>query len=149
MREHPGVLPVALDMVKNRAISAGVRYCSVVALVNGAKPVHVPELLAALDRADPLHMTLLDMIGAIIDETQIPTVLPLMLRENAMLSAAYYHFRQFKSREAVLKTLQYFIEHPNDLNTIRAEGYVEPILELLPSSLTRRLQRSVQISLRP
>jgi hypothetical protein len=131
MREHPDVIPVALDVVKNRGMGSNIRYCAIVALANGGKPAHVPELLATLDRADPLHMNLLDMIGAIIDETQIPTVLPLMLRENAMLSAAYYHFREFKSRKALFNTLQYFIDHPNDLNTIRAEGYVEPILELL------------------
>lgn len=75
------------------------------------------------------------MIGAIIDEPQIPTVLPLIFHENAMLTAAYYHCREFKSREAFLQTLRYFVEHPDDLNTIRAEGYVEPIFELLPNVL--------------
>src|SRR4051812_26997460 len=49
-----------------------------------------------------------------------------------MLSAAYYHFREFKSRESLVQTLRYFVEHPNDLNTIRAEGYVEPIFEQIP-----------------
>jgi hypothetical protein len=132
MRERPEVLPVALDVVKNRNLGVNLRYCAVAALVNVGKPVHVPELLAVLDPADPLYINVLDMTGAIIDEAQIPTMLPLMFRENAMLSAAYYHFHEFKSREALFQTLHYFVDHPNDLNTIRAEGYVEPIFERLP-----------------
>lgn len=132
MREHPEVLPIALDVVKNKNLGVNFRYCAVAALVNVGKPVHVPELLAVLDAADPLYVNILDMIGAIIDEAQIPTMLPLIFRENTMLSAAYYHFHEFKSREALRQTLRYFVDHPSDLNTIRAEGYVEPIFERLP-----------------
>jgi hypothetical protein len=135
MRAHPQVLPVALEIVKNRGLGVNLRYCAVAALVNVGTPAHVPELLAALDRDDPLHINFLDMIGAIIDESQIAEMLPLIFRENAMLSAAYYHFREFKSRESLLQTLRYLVAHPNDLNTIRAEAYVEPIFELLPTFL--------------
>jgi len=135
MRTHPQALAVALDVVKNKRLGVDLRYCAVVALVNVGTPAHVPELLAALDREDPLHMNFLDMIGAIIDEPQISTVLPLIFRENAMLSATYYHFQQFKSREALLQALRYFVAHPNDLNVIRTETYVEPIFELLPDFL--------------
>ncbi len=139
MRSHPQVLPVALDVVKNRRLGVDLRYCAVVALVNVGMPAHVPELLAALDREDPLHMNFLDMIGAIIGEPQIPEVLPLIFRENAMLSATYYHFHEFKSREALLQTLRYFVDHPNDLNAIRTETYVEPIFERLPALLDREV----------
>ena len=96
---------------------------------------HVPELLAVLEENDDLHMNLLDVIGAIIDESQLNTLLPLIFREDAMLSATYYHFRELKSREALVQTLRYFIAHTHELNVIRAEGYVEPIFELLPQFL--------------
>jgi hypothetical protein len=58
------------------------------------------------------------MLGAIIDESQINLVLPFIFHENAMLSAAYYHFRQFGSRAALVAMLRYFLEHPNDLNIV-------------------------------
>jgi hypothetical protein len=131
IKEYPEVLPVALDVVKNTKLGVEIRYCAIAALVNVGGPEHVAELLEALDHEDPLHVNFLDMIGAIIDESQIDTVLPLILRENAMLSAAYYHFREFKSRAALVAMFRYFLDHPGDLNTIRAEGYVEPVFELL------------------
>jgi hypothetical protein len=132
IRERPEVLPIALSIVKDRNLGVGIRYCAIVALVNAGSSRHVPELLAVLDPQDPLHMNFLDMVGALIDESQIHAVLPLILRENAMLSAAYYHFRALTSRDALIQTLRYFREHPNELNIFRAESYIEPILELLP-----------------
>jgi hypothetical protein len=129
---RPEIIPKALGIVKDRSLADGIRFCAVLALVNAGNPRHVPELLAMLDPKDPLHINLLDMIGALIDESQIHTVLPLILRENAMLSSTYYHFREFKSRDALIQTLRYFPEHASALNTIRAEGYIEPIMELLP-----------------
>ena len=46
-----------------------------------------------------------------------------------------YHFRSIESRGPYSRRFKYFVEYPNDLNTSRAEGYVEPILELLPKFL--------------
>src|SRR5215471_14620930 len=125
------VVSIALRIVKDRTLGVGIRHCAVLALVNAGTPRPVPELLAVLDRSDPLHLNLLDMIGALIDESQIRTVLPFILRENATLSATYYHFQKLKSRDAIIQTLRYFLEHPNELNIIRAESYIEPIIELL------------------
>jgi hypothetical protein len=132
MSENADVVTSTLEVVKDRTLGVDLRYCAVIALVNVGKPRHVPDLLAALDREDPLHTNYLDMLGAIIDESQINLVLPFIFHENAMLSAAYYHFRQFASRAALVAMLRYFLEHPNDLNTYRAESYVEPVIELLP-----------------
>ncbi len=129
---RPEVPSIALSIIKDRSLGEDIRYCAVVALVHAGASRHVPELLAMRDPVDPIHVNLLDMIGAIIDESQIPAVLPLILRENAMLSATYYHFRELKSRDALIQTLRYCRDHPNDINTIRAEGYIEPIFELLP-----------------
>jgi hypothetical protein len=129
--KHPDALSTALEIVKTKSLGIGIRQCAILALVNVGTPRHVPELLAMLEPSDPLHMNFLDMVGALIDESQIKTLLPLIFRENAMLSATYYHFRELKSRDALLQTLQYFIPHASELNVIRAEAYVEPIFELL------------------
>lgn len=128
----PDVLPIALGTVKDRSLGVDIRWCAVVAVVNAGSPCYVPVLMAGFDPKDPLRMNFLDMIGALIDESQIQSVLPLILRENAMLSSTYYHFRELKSREALIQTLRYFLDHPNELNMIRTEGYIQPILELLP-----------------
>jgi len=132
MRETAEVLPIALAVVKDRALGVDLRYCAVIALVNVGKPQHVAELLPNLNREDPLHTNFLDMLGSIVDESQIHLLLPFIFHENAMLSSAYYHFRQFKSRDALVAMLHYFLEHPNELNTYRAEAYIEPVIELLP-----------------
>jgi hypothetical protein len=139
--KHPDALPIALDVVKTKSLGIEIRQCAILALVNVGAPRHVPELLAMLEASDPLHMNFLDMVGALIDESQIKILLPLVFRENAMLSAAYYHFREFKSREALVQTLQYFVAHANELNIIRAEAYVEPIFELLPRFFDAEIAR--------
>jgi hypothetical protein len=109
-----------------------VRQCAVLALVNVGAPRHVPQLIAIFDRTDVLQVNLLDMVGALVDETQIATLLPFILRENAMLSATYYHFREFKSREALVEVVRYLIVDANEVNVIRAETYLDPILDLIP-----------------
>jgi hypothetical protein len=130
-RSH--IVPIALAIVNDRTLGTDIRYCAIAALVNSGTPACVSELLAALDSKDQLYINILDTIGALIDESQIPTVLPLLIRENAMLSAAYYHFRELKTREALVQVLLYFLAHPDHLNVIREEAYVEPVLELLPT----------------
>jgi len=139
--EHPDALSIALDIVKDKSLSVQIRQCAILALVNVGTPRHVPKLLAILETGDPLHMNFLDMVGALIDEAQIKTALPLVLRENAMLSANYYHFREFTSRDALIQTLQYFVAHANEVNVIRAEAYVEPIIELLPQFFAAEIAR--------
>lgn len=132
--KQPNVTPLAAGIVQNRGLNSNVRYCAIVALINMGASSLVPQLMDFLDRNDddPLQINLIDMIGALASESQLQLVLPRILRENAMLSAAYYHFREMKSREALVEILLYFTDNPSDLNAIRAEGYVEPILELLP-----------------
>ena len=128
---HAGVVSLAMETLLNRQRSAASRMAAVLALVNSGTSVLVPRLLEIVDPADPLHINIVDLIGALTDETQLALTLPIILRTNAGLSAAYYHFRELKSREALLAVLHFFLEHPNDLNSIRADGYVEPIFKLL------------------
>jgi len=131
VRGHVEVVPLAIEILSDRARSPGARMSAVLALVNSGSPALVPKLLELVDGADPLHINIVDLLGALTDETQLAITLPVILRTNAGLSATYSHFREVKSRVALIEVLRYFLNHPNDLNSIRAEGYVEPILKLI------------------
>jgi hypothetical protein len=132
VRGHVEVVPLAMEILSDRARSPGARMAAVLALVNSGSPAVVPKLLELAEGPDPLHINIVDLLGALTDETQLAITLPVILRTNAGLSATYYHFRELKSRVALIEVLRYFLNHPNDLNSIRAEGYVEPILKLIP-----------------
>ena len=132
VRGDPGVVPLAMDIVSNRGKNPRSRMAAVMALVNSGSSALVPRLLEIAQADDPLNMNIVDLIGALTDETQLDLTLPVIIRTNATLSATYYHFRELKSRATVIAVLRFFLEHPNDLNSIRAKGYVEPILRLIP-----------------
>jgi hypothetical protein len=132
LRGSTSVLPEALAVFKDQTLDLGFRQCGILAVLRAGNAALVPELLSALDRADPLYNELLDVIGSLCDESQIASVLLLLLETGNILSSAFYHFREFRSREAVLAMLDYFVARPHDLNVIRADGYLEPLLRLLP-----------------
>ena len=132
VRKNLKILPVGFAILENKGLDTSLRFCGLLALLNSGSPELIPELMPLLDPNDPLEINILDLIGALCDERQIPTVLPLMLDANAMLANAFYHFREFTSRDALLQVLRYFVNFPQDLNTIRAGGYVSPILAMIP-----------------
>jgi hypothetical protein len=132
VRGYTGAVSLAMGILSDRGRSTGARMAAVLALVNSGTPALVPKLLELVDGGDPLHINIVDLIGALTDEAQIALTLPIILRTDAGLSSTYYRFRELKSREALISVLRFFLEHPNDLNSIRAEGYVEPILKLIP-----------------
>jgi hypothetical protein len=132
IRGRRDVVPLAMEVLADRKRSSGLRVSAILALVNSGGIALIPTLIDLLDPADSLHINIVDLIGALADETQMETVLPILLRTNAGLSAAYSHFRELKSRAALIAVLQYFLTHPGDLNSLRVEGYVEPILKLIP-----------------
>jgi hypothetical protein len=131
LRPHPDIVRIALDIVRDCTLDLNFRQCAVLALRKAGGPALVPELAAFLDHSDPLHEEILDSLGTLCDESQIPRVLPLLLAAGGILSASFYHFREFRSRQAVLAMLDYFRANPHDLNVIRAEGYLEPLVNLL------------------
>ena len=57
----------------------------------------IPALVEAIDPHDRLHLSLVDCIGALTDAATIPTVLPLLLATDAMVSSAFYRFQQLRS----------------------------------------------------
>jgi hypothetical protein len=131
LRGSAAVLPEALAILKDRTLDLGFRQCGILAVLRAGSSALVPELLSGLDRADPLYNEILDAIGSLSDESQMSLVLPLLLETGSILSSAFYHFREFRSREAVLAMLDYFVARPNDLNVIRVDGYLEPLLKLI------------------
>jgi hypothetical protein len=130
--KRPEVLPVALPIMKDQTRGTAIRQCAIISVVNAGTAAHVPELLAALTDGDPIRRDFVDAIGALADAAQLPMVLPLILRTDAVLSATYYHFRELRSREALVAMLQDLAREPQEFDRIRAKGYVEPILDTLP-----------------
>jgi hypothetical protein len=127
------VLPTALAKALDRDSDFGLRHSGVVAVVNAGSRENVPELLAGLNKEDPAYLNVLNAACSLVDETQFDEVFPLMFSENAMLSSTFYHFRELRSREILVKTLTYFERHIDQLNSTRPGAYVEPILQLLPN----------------
>lgn len=126
------IVPLAMEILSDRARSNSVRTCAVLGLVNSGTPKLVQKLIGILEDEGPLQINIADLVGALADESNLDVVLPVILQTNAGLGATYSRFHQLKSREALIAVLQYFCAHPGDLNSIRAEGYVEPILKLIP-----------------
>jgi hypothetical protein len=137
------VVPIALNKAMDRSANLGLRYAGVVALVNAGSPKEVPEILSGLDKSDPAYLNILDAACSLVDETQFELVFPLMFAENAMLSSTFHHFRELQSRQALVNTLRYFLKHIEQLNSMRAGGYVEPILQLLPRYFDKEIAQIV------
>src|ERR1039458_4177625 len=89
------------------------------------------RMFSAALTATTLRINVLDVAGALCSEDQFELILPLIVRDNAMLSSTYYHFREFRTKSALLNVLRYFGYHPNELNSYHAGSYVEGILGLI------------------
>jgi hypothetical protein len=131
LRGLPEVVPAALAILEDANLDASFRLCAVLALMKSGGPDVVPRLIALLQPSDPLYLEILDCAGALSDESQISSVLSIMLSTDGFPSASVSRFREFTSREAVTETLRYFAGRPGDLNKIRAGAFAEPILKLL------------------
>ena len=132
LSRDPSVVDVALPIVIDRSKDDALRLCAISALENAGDHRLVDTLIENLNKDDPFHMQVLDCIGALTEPNQLPRVLPLLLSTDTVLSAAYYHFYEWRSREAVVETLQVLIDDPAGiLSHIRAGTYVEPLLRLL------------------
>jgi hypothetical protein len=126
--KRPETVPIALEILKDQARGAAIRQCAVIAIVNAGAATNVPELLEVIRDDDPIRINVIDAIGALADAAQLPEVLPLILRTNAGLSSTYYHFRELRSREALVAVLDYLARYPRELDSIHAEGYLKPIV---------------------
>jgi hypothetical protein len=143
VRGRADIASLAMEILSDPARSNGLRLCAIIALVNSGGSELVPRLIEILDRGGPQEINIADLVGALADETNLDDVLPVILRTDAGLSATYSRFRQLKSREALVAVLRYFLDHPDELNSIRAEGYVEPILKLIPQQWDDEIARLI------
>jgi hypothetical protein len=128
----PTIEQEAMAALLDRQADEQLRRCALYALINTGDSKLIPELLAFASKDDPLYTNILDLIGAVCDETQIRLVLPLIVEADSLLSNSFYHFREFRSHDALLAVLRFFVGRPEELSWVRGEGYVAPIIKLLP-----------------
>ena len=132
LRQNSEAVRVALGIAVDRHREDSIRYCAFRTLMNAGGPEHVSELVAALDHDDKQYENMLDTIGALADESLISEIMPQLIRTQSLLSNAFYHLRNLDSREAVVAVLMFAIQSSHDFDSIRAEGYLEPIVKLIP-----------------
>jgi hypothetical protein len=135
------IVPFALAIAKETQRADPLRSAAIIALVNSADYRAIDELIAVLKPDDTFHISLADVIGSLARHQDIPKVMPILTRTNAMLSAAYYHFREFHSREAVYVTLEYLHDNPREFEARRVDAYLDPIIEQIPEFWDERLEK--------
>ena len=130
-------LPLAIDGSRNDPL----RLCALRALANVGGPHLVDALIENLQEADPLHDHVLDCIGALTESDQLRRVLPLLLGTETMLSAAFYHFRELRSRDAVIETLRILISDPATSDRTQIDAYLKPIVEALRENMDEEVEK--------
>jgi hypothetical protein len=132
MAERSEVLDAALPIALDTGRSDVLRYSAIVAIMNGGSSEHVDRILAVLDRADPYYEQLIECAAMLVAPEEIEKVLPHILATNTMLSAAFSRFSELRGRSAVVSVLEYLAAHPDVLDSIRAEGYLNPVIHAIP-----------------
>jgi len=126
------VVPVALRLATEHRNASTLRYSAIIALINAADNRVIDDLFAFADPTDTYYINVLDTIGSICAPADIPGVLPLLRSTNAMLSSAFYHFREFTSREALVAAIDYATANPSTLDGYELDSYLEPLFDLIP-----------------
>ena len=126
-----GVVDRALPIAVEQSHPQLFRESAISAVATVGDSSLIPALVDALDPNDQLHLTLVDCIGALTDAATIPTVLPLLLDTDALVSSAFYRFQQLHSREAVDALLAFLAETPTAVNSIRFGSYGDPLWEAM------------------
>jgi adenylate kinase family enzyme len=134
-RKDPNVKPKALPLVLATTDASPVRHSAIIALILLEDASVLDSLLGAVNTADPFHAQLLDCIGTLATPDNLSTVLPLILSTQTGLSATFYHFEELRSRDAVLAVLRYLEAKPDTLNSIRADGYLKPIIRSMRNTM--------------
>ena len=95
------VVGVALTIALNQNHPQLLRESAISTVAAAGDASLIPALVNTLDTNDQLELSLIDCIGALTDPASIPTVLLLLLKTDAMVSSAFYRFRELRSRGAV------------------------------------------------
>jgi hypothetical protein len=125
------ILDVALPIALDRTYAQLLRESAISAVAATADASMIPTLAGALDPDDPLRLSLVDCIGALTDAASIPTVLPILIATDAMVSSAFYRFRELRSCDAVEVFLAYLLANPTVVGASRLSSYTDPLWEAM------------------
>jgi hypothetical protein len=129
---RPEALATSVELATDRSRGDTVRYSAIVAISNAGDAAQVPPLVAALNPEDPLSINLADCIGSLANETNLASILPILIGTNSALSLTYQRMRDLRTREALSVVLDFLTDSPRYVNAGRAEMYLKPILRLIP-----------------
>lgn len=130
------IVPQALQLATAHRNASSLRYSAIVALINANDHAPLNDLFAFAQQTeqtgqnDPYHIHIVDAIGSLCAPQDFPIVLPLLKITNAGLSAAYYRFRELRSRDALTAALDYLTNHPETLEDYHLDSYLLPLLDL-------------------
>ena len=123
---------VAFRLATEHRDASGLRYSAIVALINAAGNRIIDDLIAFADPSDKYYINLIDAIGSLCSPADFPRVLPLLRSTRAGLSSAFYHFREFTSKEALIAAIDYVTANPDTLDGYDLDAYLEPLFDLIP-----------------
>ena len=121
-------LPIAFDITRSEAL----RESAFGAIAAGGTAALIPTLLQHQNQTDPLNLTLIDCIGALVDAPSIATVIPVLLGTDAMVSSAFYRFRDLQTHDAIEAMLDVLVANPALIQHNRFDTYAEPLWEAMP-----------------
>jgi hypothetical protein len=127
------VVPLALRLATEHRNASPLRHAAIVALINADDHGVLETLRAFYDPTDVYHLSILDAIGSLCTPTDFTNVLPLLERSNAGLSAAFYHFRELTTIEALIAAIDYLTANPACLHGYQLDSYLEPIIDFIPA----------------
>jgi hypothetical protein len=137
------VVPVALKLATEHTNASSLRYSAIVALIHAGDNLVVGDLIAFAVREDAYYVNILDAIGSLCMPSDFPRVLPLLERTQAGLSASFYHFRELKTREALVVAIEYLRANPGTINGHGLDSYLEPIIDLIPDFWDRDIAQAL------
>jgi len=132
IRREQDIIPQALRLATEHRNTSSLRYAAIVALINVGDHTVVNDLVAFTQPGDAYHLQLIDAIGSLCAPADFPHVLPLLDNANAGLSAAFYHFRELDSKDALVAAIDYLIANPGTLHGFGLDSYLEPLIDLIP-----------------
>jgi len=141
------IVPQALRLVTAHRNASSLRYAAIIALINANDPAVIDDLIGFLQPDDTYYIQLLDAIGSLCTPADFPRVLPLLESANAGLSAAYYHFRELRTREALTAAITYLTTNPQTLNRHDLDSYLEPVIDLIPHYFDEEIGRALGVLL--
>jgi hypothetical protein len=142
-----GIAPQALRLVTAYRSESTLRYSAIIALINTGENTVINDLIAFADQTDPYYISIIDAIGSLCTPADFPSVLPLLESTNAGLSSAYYHFREFNTREALIAAIAYLIGNPRSLDGHDLDSYLEPIIDLIPTHWDEEIGTNIGVLL--